>query len=129
MTTLGKATLIAIGAGFGLIRALRIPGVATVDNAQMQLVKARIDALDLAVARLGEQTAHMHAKIQRMVTHEDLQQSLDRVFGRLEGEIDSRVDRQMRSVEALRLMVGQTDELLQKVLDALETIHGDRDPA
>jgi hypothetical protein len=91
------------------------------------VVKARIDALNLAVARLSDQAGQFHTRLENAVTREELSQTLDRVFGRIEGEVDARFEQQVRSVEALRLMVGQTDELLQKVLDGLESIGNDRD--
>jgi hypothetical protein len=121
--------LIAVGAGFGLIRGLRALDTTVVNQTQLKLAKARIDALDLALARLGEQVGEIHARLEHAVTEEELAQTLDRVFGRMESEVDARFDRQTRSVEALRLMVGQTDELLQKVLDGLESIRNDRDLA
>jgi len=51
-----------------------------------------------------------------------LSQTLDGVFGRLEQGVDARFEHQTQSVEALRMMVGQTDELLQRVLDGLESM-------
>ena len=97
------------------------------DSSELALVKARIDAINLAVARLGDLAEQFHARLDRSVTREELSQTLDRVFGRLESEVDARFEHQTSSVEALRLMVGQTDELLQRVLDGLESIGNDRD--
>lgn len=129
LTTIGKSVLIAVGAGFGLFRGLRTPVGATGRSAELEVVKARIDALHLAVARLNDQAGQFHTRLENAVTREELSQTLDRVFGTIEGEVDARFEHQTRSVEALRIMVGQTDELLQKVLDGLESIGNDRDPA
>jgi hypothetical protein len=126
LTTIGKSVLIAVGASFGLFRGLRTPGVAG-KSVELEVVKARIDALNLAVARLSDQAGQFQTRLENAVTREELSQTLDRVFGRIEGEMDARFEQQVRSVEALRLMVGQTDELLQKVLDGLESIGNDRD--
>ena len=111
-----------------MFRGLRALGVRE-DNSDLAVVKARIDAIHLAVARLGDQAGQFHARLDHSVTREELSQTLDRVFGRLESEVDARFEHQTRSVEALRLMVGQTDELLQRVLDGLESIGNDRDLA
>jgi hypothetical protein len=126
LTTIGKSVLIAVGASFGLFRGLRARGGVTEKSAELDVVKARLDALNLAVARLSDQAEQFHTRLENTVTREDLSQTLDRVFGRVESEVDARFEHQTRSVEALRLMVGQTDELLQKVLDGLEAIGNDR---
>ena len=126
LTTIGKSVLIAVGASFGLFQGLRALGGVTENSVELEVVKARIDALNLAVARLSDQAEQFHTRLDNAVTREDLSQTLDRVFGRVEGEVDARFEHQTRSVEALRLMVGQTDELLQKVLDGLESIGNDR---
>jgi hypothetical protein len=135
LTTFEKAVLIAVGVGCGLFRGLRALGGVGANNselgvvqARIGVVQARIDAVTLAVARLGEQAEQFHARLDSAVTHEELSRTVDRVLGKLEGEVDARFELQTRSVEALRLMVGQTDELLQKVLDGLEAIGNDRDP-
>jgi hypothetical protein len=90
------------------------------DRAALAVVKARIDALSLALARLGDQSEQLSARQEASVTRIELAETLDRVFGKLTTEVDERFERQTRSVEALHAMVGQTDELLQKVLDGLE---------
>jgi hypothetical protein len=127
LAAFGKAMLVTVAAGFGLMRALRDLDGRTFDKAQMDLYKARIDALDLAVARLRERADHTDTALQQSLTSEDLSHTLDQVFGKLERDVDARFERQARSVEALRVMVGQTDELLQKVLDGLESIRHDQD--
>ena len=111
------------------MRALRVLNGRTLDKTQMNLYKARIDALDLAVARLRERADDTDNALQQALTRQELSHTLDQVLGKLENDVDSRFERQARSVEALRVMVGQTDELLQKVLDGLESIRNDRDLA
>lgn len=125
LTALGKSALIAAGVGLGLVRGLRGLNSAA-DRADLSVVKARIDALSLAVARLGDQSERLSARQEASVTRTELAETLDRVFGRLTNEVDERFERQNRSVEALHLMVGQTDELLQKVLDGLEAMENER---
>jgi hypothetical protein len=126
LTTFGKAVLIAAGATIGFVRGLRGLNSAA-ERADLSVINARIDALSLAVARLGDQSEHLSAREEAFVTRTELAETLDRVFGKLTTNVDERFERQTRSVEALHLMVGQTDELLQKVLDGLEAIEHNRD--
>jgi len=118
----GKTALIVIGAGFGLIRSLRVIGNITRNAADLETMAARVDTVHMAVARLAGQTEQLQSKLDHAVTKDELSQTLDRVFGRLERGVDQRFEHQTRSVEALRTMVGQTDELLQRVLDGLESM-------
>ncbi|MGA2712206.1 MAG: hypothetical protein ABSG41_03790 [Bryobacteraceae bacterium] len=129
LTTFEKSVLMAIGAAFGLFRGLRALGGVTGKSSELAVVKARMDAINLAVARLGDQAEQFHARLDRSVTREELSKTLDRVFGKLETEVDARFEHQTRSVEALRVMMAQTDELLQKVLDGLESIRNNPDLA
>lgn len=128
LTTFGKSILIAAGAGIGLLRGLRSLNAAA-DRADLSVLTARIDSLSLAVARLSDQSDRLSARQADFVTPTELAATLDRVFGKLTGEVDDRFERQTRSVEALHLMVGQTDELLQKVLDGLDAIGSGRELA
>jgi hypothetical protein len=128
LTTLGKSVLFGAGVGIGLVRGLRGLNSAS-DRADLAVVKSRIDALSLAVARLGDQSEQLSARQEASVTRKELAETLDRVFGKLTSDVDERFERQTRSVEALHLMVGQTDELLQKVLDGLEAMENGRDLA
>jgi iron-sulfur cluster repair protein YtfE (RIC family) len=124
LSTFGKSVLIAAGAGFAVVRGLRALNSAG-DRADLTVVKARIDALSLAVARLGDQSEQLSARQEASVTRTELAETLDRVFAKFRNDVDERFERQTRSVEALRLMVGQTDELLQKVLDGLEVMQNE----
>lgn len=119
---MGKSALIVIGAGFGLLRSLRVLGNVTQNAAGLETLQARVDTIHLAVARLADQTEQLNNKLGQMVAKDELSETLDRVFGRIEQGVDARFEHQTRSVEALRTMVGQTDELLQRVLDGLESL-------
>jgi hypothetical protein len=76
---------------------------------------------------LADQTGRLQSDVHRTVTKDELSQTLDEVFGRIERGVDVRFEHQTRSVEALRMMIGQTDELLQRVLDGLESMKADAD--
>jgi hypothetical protein len=129
LTTTGKSALIVVGAAFGLMRGLRLLGAArrhAIAEDELSALQAGIDTVHLAVARLADQTEDIQVKLNQAVTKDELSQTLDRVFGQLERGVDARFEHQTRSVEALRMMVGQTDELLQRVLDGLEATRTER---
>jgi hypothetical protein len=118
----GKSALIAAGAGFGVLQSLRILGNISQSASRIRTLDARIDTLHVAVARLAEQSVVIQADLDQRVTKDELSETIERVFRQLDRGFEERFERQARSVEALRLMVGQTDELLQRVLDGLETL-------
>jgi hypothetical protein len=120
MTKVGKSALIAAGAGFGLLRGLRALGNINQNAAGLGSLQARIDTLHIAVARLAEQSEQLQVNMDQRITSAELSETINRVFRQLEDNVDVRFQQQNRSVEALQMMVGQTDVLLQKVLDGLE---------
>jgi hypothetical protein len=127
LKTAGRAGLIVIGAAYGLLRSLRLLGDINRNAVGLGTLQARVDDVNLAVARLANQTEQLQSKVEHSVTRDDLALTLDRVFGPLERGIDARFEYQTRSVEALRMMVGHTDELLQRVLDGLESMKAESD--
>jgi hypothetical protein len=127
LTIFGRSVLIAAGAAFELVRARRVPGTVA-SRSDLSRIEARIDSLGIAVAQLADQWQQFNARLDAAVTRSELSETVDRVFAVIEGE-EERSERQTRSVEALRAMVGQTDELLQKVLDGLDAIGSAHDLA
>ena len=116
----------AAGAGFGLMQSLRIlaniGGNISQTATSIQRLDARVDTLDVAVARLAEQIERLNSDSTQRVTREELKDRMDRMFHQVDSRIEERFERQTTSVEALRLMVAQTDELLQRVLEGLEAL-------
>jgi hypothetical protein len=97
--------------------------------ARLGTIQSRIDTIQVAVVRLREQNGQLQVKLGQRVTRDELTETIDRAFRQLEERADTRYEQQNRSVEALRIMVGQTDELLQRVLDGLESIKDKQLPA
>jgi hypothetical protein len=127
LRTAGKSLLIVAGAGFGLIRGLRALGRIKSNAEDVQTIEARVDTIHVAVARLADQTEQLQIRLDQLVPRDELTQTLDRAFGRIERGVDARFEHQIRSVEALRMMIGQTDEMLQRVLDGLESLKTESD--
>ena len=120
LRTLGKALLITTGFAYGIVRGIHLIGRIADNTAVQKETGARLSTLELAVANLGDQTRNLEAQAASSVSRTEFAAALDDAFNRIRRESESRFDQSARSVEALREMVGQTDELLQKVLDGLE---------
>ncbi len=116
----GKSALIAAGAGLGLLKSLRVLANIGQSAARIDKLGARVDTLNVAIARLAEQTEGLQDTLSQRVTKSEFTEKMDRLLTQIDHGIDERFERHVRSVEALRLMVRQTDELLQRVLDGLE---------
>jgi hypothetical protein len=125
MARSGKSVLLMAGAGFGLMKSLRvlanIGGSIAQNAAKMEKFEARLNILDIAVSRLAQQQEQLQTAVDQRVTREELNERWNRNLQELDRGVEEKFSRQAKSIEALRLMVGQTDELLQKVLDRLET--------
>ncbi len=122
MSSTGRSAVIAVGAGFGFLRGLRVLGNINRNAARLGTIQARIDTIQVAIARLAEQTEQIQVNLNERVTKEDLTATVERAFRQMESGFEIRFDQQNRSAEALRIMVGQTDELLQRVLDRLSVL-------
>ena len=100
----GKALLMVAGAGFGLIRRLRLLG-GVHQNARLEALSARVDTVHIAVSRLADQAEKLHARVGETVTRNEMAEALDRALGQVERGVDARFEHQSCSVEALRAMV------------------------
>ena len=120
LRTLGKTLLIATGFAYGVLRGIHLIGKIA-DNTEVQKAAgARLSTLELAVENLNDHTRKIEARVASGVSRDEFAAALDDAYSRIRAESESRFEQGARSVEALREMVGQTDELLQKVLDGLE---------
>jgi hypothetical protein len=123
LVTTGKSVLFIVGAGFGLFRSLLALGSNARNSASLQALEARVDTVHLAISRLIDLTDRLQVGLDQSVTKTEMAETMDRVFGRMERSVEARFEHQLRSVESLRTMVGQTDEMLQRVLDRLEALN------
>jgi hypothetical protein len=58
---------------------------------------------------------------EHFVTRAELTAALEQLSGTLDTDIQRRFDIQNRSVQSLRTMVARTDELLEQVLETIES--------
>lgn len=118
--------LIGTGAAFGLLRGLRILRNPNRNAVGLETLQARVDTIHVAVARLAADTEKIQARLQETVTKDELAETLDRAFGQMERGVDGRFEHQTGAIEALRSMIRQTDQLLERVLEGLESLSVDR---
>ena len=121
LTNVAKAALIVAGAGFGLMRGLRLLDGLADHSAALQALEERIDGIQSQITMLHSRDEKLQASVDRAVTKEDLSAALDKALARVEAGVNARFGDQERSVDALRAMVGQTDEMLERLLDRLES--------
>ena len=93
---LGKSVLVVTGLGFGVVKALE------------------------AFADVRSGGVHSTVPV-HLVTHEELAATVEQLSRTLNDDIESRFEVQNRSVQSLRAMVARTDELLEQVLESLES--------
>ena len=120
LRTVGKSLLISTGFAYGFFRSARLIAKLEDSAASQRATDARLATLELAAGNLNDQTRRLEGQLELRVTRADFVSALDEAFGQLRAEAEHRYRQNARSIEALREMVGQTDELLQKVLDGLE---------
>ena len=128
-TIAAKAALIMTGAGFGLFRGLRLLDGLEDRTAELRSMEERLEGMQAQIAALHGRDDQLQAGLDRSVTADDLSAALDEAFERVQSGIDARFEDQFRSVEALRAMVSQTDELLERLLDRLESMTDDTELA
>jgi hypothetical protein len=96
------------------------------DNSEaVRAIEERLDGMQAQIQALQSSDERLQAGLESAVTADDLSAALDKSFARVQREVDARFEDQARSVEALRAMVGQTDELLERLLDRLESMRSE----
>ena len=78
-------------------------------------VEAQIASLEQAASRNSARTA------EHFVTRAELNAAMEQFASTLDTDIQRRFDIQNRSVQSLRTMVARTDELLEQVLETIES--------
>jgi hypothetical protein len=126
LRTAGKSALVVAGFSYGLSRGLRALGRSSITDSQFTTLASKVETMQLAVARLGEQYERFESRLAEAVTHDALKEALERAFGELRSSVDARFEQEARSVEALRMMIGQTDAMLERVLNGLDTLQTNR---
>lgn len=117
-----KSGFVLAGVAFGMTRAIAalFPGVAV--KKRLDLIEDRLDLVGLAVTKLEARTVTVESTAYESVDRKQLEAAIEQAFLPLAREVDRRFVQQSESVNALRVMVSRTDELLGRVLEHLESM-------
>ena len=118
--------VIALGTAFGLscLSGATQPYKESKDS-ELKSAKRGLKRLTRAVRRLEgglrsqETTARPQA--QRWVTEQDLQIALERLRSAVRSDTDIRLEANERTMESLQAMIVETDAMLERVLENLES--------
>ncbi len=130
LASIGKSALVVLGVGYSLTRAVRTLSAKQITTRRLAEAEERLASLEAVLPRTTESPQPGAAENpERFVTEAELNsavseamvETLDRVYTRMDAELRRRFTVQEQSVEALRAMISQTDELLERVLEGLET--------
>jgi chromosome segregation ATPase len=87
--------------------------------------KAQVRAHDYRISRLEARSEAHEAKLAEVPSTAQIVSAMDELLGKAMSGLDGRLTAQARSIETLQTTVSQTDELLERVLESLDTL---RDP-
>jgi len=93
----------------------RVQARESADAARFEQVEARLD----------EHTA----KLADVPSTTQIVAAMEQLLSKTMASLDDRLSSQSRSIEVLRSTVSQTDNLLERVLESLDTLQGYSDPA
>jgi len=85
-------------------------------------LKAEIRAHDTRLTRLEARTDAHEAKLKEMPSTAQFVEAMEELLAKAMTGLESRLTAQAQSIEALQTTVSQTDELLERVLESLDTL-------
>ena len=101
-----KSALVVAGSAFGLVEALVVFGSSPEAVAPGAQIEKGLDSLRTKLVRAENAIDLIELRVAEMVTRT---------------ELDARLGAQAESMESLRIMITHTDELLERVLERLES--------
>lgn len=84
--------------------------------------KAQSRSHERRLSQLEAESAGHQSRLDRMPSTTQLLAAMDDLLGKAMSGLEGRLTAQARSIEALQLTVTQTDELLERVLESLDTL-------
>ena len=131
LSALAKGLLIVTGVGVGVFKALEVlgPPREAAEPARKPENNVRLDSLEERLTRLETSLESLKSAPRpepapataHFVTKAEMNAALEQLSGTLDSDIERRFDIQNRSVQSLRTMVARTDELLEQVLESIES--------
>ncbi len=124
--------MIVTGVGYGVVKALDV----LAEGPQAEGGPAMHDSTRLAVPANGLRSDEMEARLARIekrlellaktgehfVTRAELSAAMAQLSTSLDIDLERRLEVQNRSVQSLRTMVARTDELLEQVIENIESM-------
>jgi len=90
--------------------------------------RAQVSAHDNRLIRLEAQAGAHEARLKEMASTAQVVSSMDELLGKAMSGLEGRLTVQAQSIETLQTTISQTDELLERVLESLDTLR-DMPPA
>jgi uncharacterized coiled-coil protein SlyX len=84
--------------------------------------KAQVRAQDRRIARLEARSDAQEAKLTELPTTVQIVSAMDELLVKAMSGLEGRLTAQAQSIETLERTVSQTDELLERVLESLDTL-------
>jgi uncharacterized coiled-coil protein SlyX len=84
--------------------------------------KAQVRAHDYRLSRLEARTEEHEAKLKAAPSTAQIVSAMDELLGKAMSGLEGRLTAQAQSIEALQMTVAQTDDLLERVLESLDTL-------
>lgn len=122
----GKSALITAGIGYGLACAVRALADTNRSSQRMVEVEGRLSRIEASLDRVvsspqaSPQTNHSKDLVSRSEMQQAVAETADRLWLRFDRELDRRLSEHEHSIDALRSLIAQTDELLGRVLENLD---------
>jgi hypothetical protein len=119
LNALGKAILVVGSVTYGVVKTLdALSGDFPVDETPEPATK-RMDDIEARLIRIEKRV--LAPNTENLVTRPELATALDRFSASLDADIERRFEVQDLSVQSLRTMIARTDELLEQVLESIES--------
>lgn len=84
--------------------------------------KAQMRGHENRLSRLEARTNAHEAKLKELPSTAQLLSAMDELLAKTMSGLEGRLTAQARSIETLQMTVSQTDELLERVLESLDTL-------
>ena len=88
-------------------------------------MKSQMAAHDGRLSQLETRVEVHETKLKELPSTAQIVAAMDELLAKAMSGLEGRLTAQAQSIETLQMTVTQTDELLERVLESLDTLHGD----
>jgi chromosome segregation ATPase len=137
---LPRVAIFLAGIAAGALTARREPSGAGVDSSALKDLKSSLTSLETrltaqdsaAAARFTQVEARLEehsAKLAAVPSTAQIVAAMEQLLSKTMTSLDDRLTTQAHSIEVLKTTVSQTDSLLERVLESLDSLQSYTDPA